>query len=193
MNILKRTILLGIISSSFLGTSVFAVSFNLKLGVDAKAGCVLASEDFNFGNIKQNDLSNATINNELVSLRKNLNVRCSQGTNFILTQKGFTDDSGYNFNKMFLNGTPTSLNHSTIKYLLKTKYVVADNKFTITSRPSSENLGLNSVSGYSYGLGIRASTGSQFTLPIVAILHNDNGFDNLYGNYADTVVYTVTF
>lgn len=195
MNIFKKTIL-GTLSSALLlitSTHASAASFDIKLGVDAKAGCVLGSADFNFGNINQATLAKATVSNELLSLTQNLNVRCSQGTTFVLTQKGFDQDSGYTFNTMYLNGTQTALNHSMIKYLLKTKLVVADNKFNITSRPSSENLGLNSVSGYSYGLGVKATTGSQFVLPILAVIHNTIGFENLSGNYNDTVVYTVTF
>lgn len=134
MNIFKKTIFLGIISSAIVSTSAFAVSFNLKLGVDAKAGCVLGSEDFNFGNINQTNLADATWTNNKITLSKSLFIRCSQGTTFSLSQNGQAGSGGYDFNKMYLNGTPTALSHSIIQYVLKTNNVQGDNKYNIISR-----------------------------------------------------------
>ena len=75
--------------------------------------------------------------------------------------------------------TPILNSPDAIHYLITTNNVIINMKYTVTKRPKSEALIINSGINYDYSMKLTINTSEEVTLPLRGLITNNNDFMKL--------------
>lgn len=172
-----------------MGSSAYAQNTsNIKVNAKIISGCKLSGDDANFG-----DVINKNIYTDM-----DLRIQCSKTTPLTLTVTSAVNPTSVNANFMTIGkkkiSNPILNSPDAIHYLIKTNNVISNMKYTVTHRPKSEALIINSGIGYDYSMKLTINTSEEVTLPLRGLITNDNDFMKLIpGNYGDDATYHIVF
>lgn len=160
------------------------ITATMKTSANIENSCLITTGDVNFGVLSDNDLVTfRTYPGKLILKDSKLDIHCTKDTTIDVQQ-----NTG-----LYYDGNANYLKHSTysnlIPYAFYTDKVLTNEYFTVVKSPNNNHLRLGN------SLTIKTKTSEQFYLNIIVGLYSARGDVKEFraGDYADTVVYTLSF